>query len=50
MLQSRNDTIKQLGFYSDTFKKGVWSEPEAVIDEGLTDLPLDYVRKFVIGG
>jgi len=30
------DAIKQLGFYTDCFKRGRWSEPPNVIDEGLT--------------
>jgi AbiV family abortive infection protein len=31
------DSIKQLGFYTDCYAKGHWSEPNEVINEKLTD-------------
>jgi len=29
------DSVKQLGFYTDCYKKGYWSEPEVVVSEDL---------------
>ena len=31
------DQFKQLGFYTDTYKRGHWSCPEDVIDRGLAE-------------
>lgn len=44
--------IEDVGPHSEypNMTAGIMEFYQAVIDEGLTDLPLDYVRKFVIGG